>query len=76
MLFEGLLILRQRISGDLIVVAIAVMLYLVSLVSAVHGIVTARLWYPLLFHVCVIVLALWTGWKWSALARRRPAQSS
>jgi len=76
MLFEGLLTLRQRISGDLIVAMIAVTLYLVSLVSALHGIITARLWYPLLFHVCVIVLALWTGWKWSALARRRPAGSS
>jgi hypothetical protein len=76
MLFEGLLTVRQRISGELIVAVIAVTLYLVSLVSALHGIVTARLWYPLLFHLCVIVLALWTGWKWSALARRRPAQSS
>jgi hypothetical protein len=76
MLFEGLITLRQRIGGDLVIAAAAVTLYLVSLVSALHGIFTGRLWYPLLFHVCVMVLALWTGWRWLTLARRRPAGSS
>jgi cation transport ATPase len=76
MFFEGVLLLKQRITGDFLIAAGAIGLYLVSLISALHGIVTARLWYPLLFHVCVIVLAVWTGLRWSVLARRRPAESS
>ena len=76
MFFEGVILLAQRITGDFLIASLAIALYLASLISAVHGIVTTRLWYPLLFHVCVIVLALWTAWRWRALARRRPAGSS
>jgi hypothetical protein len=67
MLFEGLLLLRERVSGDFIVASIASALYLASAVSAVHGIVTARLWYPLLFHVVVTMLAAWSLWRWIRL---------
>jgi hypothetical protein len=69
MLIEGLLLLRQRVTGDLVAAAVAAGLYLFSLISAMHGIVTARLWYPLLFDACVIVLAGWTGWRWFRLAQ-------
>jgi hypothetical protein len=72
MLFEGVLRLRERVTGEFIVALVAAMLYLVSLVSAVYGIVTARVWYPLLFHFCVIVLAAWTGMQWLRHARHRP----
>ena len=72
MLFEGVLLLpaTRRATGDLLVASIAVALYGYSLVSAAHGVVTGRLLFrPLLFHVCVIVLAAWTGWRWWRCAR-------
>jgi cation transport ATPase len=70
MLFEGLLLFRQRVTGDLLVAAAAVVIYMVSLVSAARGILTARVWYPLAFHVCVLILAIWTGVRWWQLSRR------
>ena len=76
MLFEGVVSLpvRRRISGELVISAIAVALYLYSLVSASYGIVTRRLLFrPLLFHVAVIVLALWSGWRWWRMSRAAAA---
>lgn len=70
MLFEGILLLRQRVTADLFVASAALLIYIVSLVSAVRGIVTSRLWYPLAFHVCVLILAIWTGVRWWQFARR------
>ena len=72
MLFEGILLLaqRRRVTAELVVSTIAVTLYLTSLPSALRGIVTTRLWYPLLFHVCVIVLATWTFVGWMRTRRR------
>jgi len=67
MLFEGILLwpARRRVSGDLAVSLLAAALYLYSLISAVHGVVTSGLLFrPLLFHMCVILLAAWTGWRW------------
>ena len=66
MLFEGILLLpARRITGDFVISALAAALYLYSLVSAAHGVVTSRLLFrPLLFHACVILLAAWTGWRW------------
>lgn len=72
MLFEGALLLRQRITSDFVVASIAALLYVASLISAVHGIVVSRLWYPLMFHVAVMVLATWTGLQWLRNARHRP----
>ena len=65
MLVEG--ILTRRVSGDVLVGAVALALYLCSLVSATHGIVTAHLLYPLMFHWCVIILAAWSLWRWIRL---------
>ena len=70
MLAEGILLLRQRVTADLCVAAAALILYVVSLVSALRGIVTAHVWYPLAFHACVLVLAAWTGTRWWQLGRR------
>ena len=72
MLAEGILLFRQRLTPDLFVAAAALLLYVVSLVSALRGIVTSHVWYPLMFHVCVVILALWTGARWWQLARRSP----
>jgi hypothetical protein len=66
MLFEGILLLpTRRVTGDFVISTVVTLLYLYSLVSAAHGVVTSRLLLrPLLFHVCVIVLAAWSGWRW------------
>jgi hypothetical protein len=67
MLFEGLLAVRLRLRGDFIVAGLGVALYVYSLVSALHGIITSRLWYPVLFHLCIMLLATWSGWRWLRL---------
>ena len=78
MLFEGILLLpARRITGDFIVSIVAAVLYGYSMVSAAHGVVTTRLLFrPLLFHVAVIVLAAWTGWRWLQTARGATARLS
>jgi cation transport ATPase len=75
MLIEGLiLLLHGRLSADLLITAAAVGAYLFSLVSVLHIFLTGRPWYrPRLFWACVIVLIVWTGFRWFCLARRREA---
>jgi hypothetical protein len=71
MLAEGVLLLGRGVRADLIVSALAAGLYAYSVVSATVGVITGRLWYrPLTFHVCVILLAAWTGWRWWRMSRR------
>ncbi len=71
MFVEGMLLIQSGLRADLVVAGIASGLYLYSLISALHGIVRGHLWYrPLLFHVCVIMLAGWTGWRWWRMTRR------
>jgi cation transport ATPase len=72
MLLEGILLLPvRRANGDAAVTLAALALYLVSLISALHGVFAGKLLYrPLLFHVCVMLLVAWTGWRWFRLARR------
>jgi hypothetical protein len=71
MLCEGILLLpTRRVTGDFVVSALAAAIYLYSLVSAAHGVVTSRLLFrPLMFHVVVIGLAAWTGVAWLRMAR-------
>lgn len=79
MLVEGVLARRAWLRADFVVALLAVLVYLYSAISAIRGIVTAHLWYrPLLFHVCVIVLAMWSAIRWRGLARKsnRSASSS
>ena len=69
MVFEGIVL--RRATADLIAASFALLLYLFSLVTAAHAVVSGRLWYrPVLFHACVIVLASWTGLQWWRTARR------
>ncbi|MGB7160222.1 MAG: hypothetical protein WBD40_19295 [Tepidisphaeraceae bacterium] len=71
MLFEGLILLPRRVMPDLFAAIVAIGAYLFSLVSVLHVLFTAQLWYrPLLFHVSVIVVALWTGLQWHRWSRR------
>lgn len=72
MLFEGALVSRLRLRGDFIIATIATLLYAISLVSALHGVITGRLWYPLLFHCVVLLLSIWTGWRWWRVSRQHP----
>ena len=72
LVIEGLILLmRGRLSGDLLVAGMAITLYLASLVSALRGIVFSQVWYPLEFHVCVTVLAAWSLWRWVWYSRWR-----
>ncbi|HEV2295649.1 MAG TPA: hypothetical protein VGR35_17510 [Tepidisphaeraceae bacterium] len=74
MLFEGLILLPRRVMADLIPALVAVLTYLFSLVSVLHVPFTSHLGYrPLLFHVSVLVIALWTGMQWFRWSRRVPA---
>lgn len=71
MLFEGLIRLPQRMMPDLIPAFAAVLAYTFSVVSVLHVLFTGELWYrPLLFHVSVLVVALWTGLQWFRWQRR------
>jgi hypothetical protein len=69
MLFEGLLVPRLRLRGDFIIASVATILYLATFVSALCGIVTARLLYPLFYAPIILLLMAWTGWRWFRLAR-------
>ena len=71
MLFEGLLVPRLRFRGDFLVAVIATILYLISVISALHGIITTRLWYPLFYSPIIVILMVWSGWRWFRLARSR-----
>ena len=71
MFAEGVLLRGRGLRGDLAASALAIALYLYSLISSAAGVAVGRLWYrPILFHVTVILLAGWTGWRWWQLARR------
>ena len=71
MLFEGLISLPRRVMVDLLPSLLAVGAYLFSVLSVLHVLFTADLWYrPLLFHVSVLIVALWTGIQWYRWARR------
>jgi cation transport ATPase len=74
MLAEGGLMFRQRgVTADFVVAAAAALLYVYSLISAVHGIVTARLLYrPLLFGAMAALLMVWDGVRGFQLSRRQP----
>ena len=74
MIVEGLLLIRRRITADFFIATFALVMYLWSVASVVHIVVTGHLWHrPLLFAACVTTLALWTGVQWLRYAiTRRP----
>jgi hypothetical protein len=76
MLIEGMIDRRLRFRGDFIIALLAVVFYAVSLISALRGIITSSLWYPTLFHVVVLVLAMWSGWKSFTFPGRRASVST
>jgi hypothetical protein len=72
MLFEGLLLLRYRFTGNLLIALIAILMYLFSLISVLGIFFTGEpLYTPLLFHLAVVLLASWSGWNWRRLKMRQ-----
>jgi hypothetical protein len=64
MLFEGILLLRRRVTADLICSTAALAVYGLSgvrLVQILIGSATAR---RPIFHVVVLILAAWSGARW------------
>lgn len=66
MLSEGVIILfRGKLTFETLLSLIAVGLYLFSAVSVLGVIVHGALFYrPLLFHVVIVLIAAWTGFRW------------
>jgi cation transport ATPase len=68
MISEGVVMLlaRRRFTKDLLVGLIALGLEAFSFISASHLLVDGTIWYrPLLFHVVVIILIIWSGIQWA-----------
>jgi len=67
MLAEGwlLFLARRRLSWDLLVALTALALYVLSIVATLL-ILVARARLPLLFHISVSIIAIWTGIRWVA----------
>jgi hypothetical protein len=65
MFFEGILTLSRGVAADLVVSTLAIAAYLWSLGSVLAIFMTGNLGYePLLFHLCVMLLAVWSGLRW------------
>jgi cation transport ATPase len=62
MAFEGILLLRRRVTGGLLIGLAVIGTYLLSLASWVHLLFRKTYWpTPPLFHVAVLLVLLWTG---------------
>jgi hypothetical protein len=71
MVFEGIVLLRQRISPDLVVGVVAVLAYLWSVGAILPIFFTGQPAYePTLFHLIVPLLLIWTGIRWWWTARQ------
>jgi hypothetical protein len=70
MLFEGILLLRRRLTLDLLVGFLAVGLYLASLPSVVYALVHGVPRHAVWFHLSVVLIVMWTGVQWFRLSRQ------
>ncbi len=75
MLFEGMILLsRRKPTLDGLVALSAIGMYFFSAISVFGIIFRGALFYrPLLFHVVIIVLIAWTGYRWWRLSHASPA---
>jgi cation transport ATPase len=65
MLVEGWIVIHRRgLTIDFCVAFAAIALYVFSLVAAAHVVATGR-GVPPAFHVSVVILAIWTGIRWT-----------
>lgn len=67
MLLEGAILLRRgTLQPDFVVAVFAVAAYVSSVVSLTIYLLSARISVPFLFHVAVMLVAIWTGIRWVA----------
>jgi len=59
--------LLRRPTADGVVCGLGLSIYLFSLISAAHGILTGRLWWRTFFDVMVALLGVWSAWRWMRL---------
>ena len=68
MLIEGIIL--RRLTPDLLITSSALLVYLWSLVSTLHILITGQAWFrPILFAACVLLLGAWTAIQWFRHAR-------
>jgi cation transport ATPase len=72
MLFEGLLLLRRRVTLELLVACASIVTYLYSAGATLLWLLARDPPRTLLFHASVILIAAWTGIQWRRLARLAP----
>ena len=72
MLFEGLLLLRRRVTLELLVACASIVTYLYSAGATLLWPLARDPPRTLLFHASVILIAAWTGIQWRRLARLAP----
>ena len=73
MLFEGILLLRRRVTFDFVVAVLAIGLYLASIPTVVYCLtltVHSGPRHAVWFHLSVVLVALWTGIQWFRLSRQ------
>ena len=71
MIIEGLVVRRWSVILDFVVASIALALYAWSLTAVIHVLARGTIWpSPLLFHICILLLMLWTGAQWFRLSRQ------
>jgi cation transport ATPase len=69
---EGALLLmgRGRVTSDLVVSLLTIAAYVFSAISVTGVLFTGQTWYrPLLFHIVVIMLGIWSATRWWQMSR-------
>jgi CHASE2 domain-containing sensor protein len=70
MLVEGLLLLGyEKIKPDVLAAMIALLLYIVGLISWISTLAGHRPLLPLAFPLAVLLLIIWSGLQWLRLTR-------
>jgi cation transport ATPase len=68
MLFEGLIVLRRRFMPDLLIAAAALAMYVYSLIIVAIVIFARSFSYPTLFHWAILLLLIWSAFRWWRLS--------
>jgi cation transport ATPase len=70
MLLEGAILFSRRgFDWDLVFAIAAIAIYFGSLVSAGYTLMAGHSAVPGLFHISVLIIAVWTGFRWLQWAR-------
>jgi hypothetical protein len=76
LLFEGILLLPAKISADLLVAAVAMGIYLISMICVIQVLLTAKPLHQPMFHLSILLLIPWSGLRWWQLGRRAASTES